>query len=242
MNKLGKTNYYQRILLKISGESLQGIKKFGIDSKILQHLVQEIKDIVNLSVQVGIVIGGGNIFRGSDLIKIGINKVIADEIGMLATIMNSLAIQDALHRSSVKVNLMSAIPINGICEIYSWEKAISLLNDQYVVIFAAGLGNPFFTTDSAACLRGIEINADIILKATQVDGIFSNDPLLDQCATLYKKLTYQEVLDNKLKVMDFTAFILARDHQIPIQVFNVTKPGALRRIIFGEIEGTLITC
>ncbi|WWO97515.1 MAG: UMP kinase [Candidatus Dasytiphilus stammeri] len=241
MKKLVKKNY-QRILLKISGKYLQGMKNFGIDPKIIKHLVKEIKDIVNLSVQVGIVIGGGNIFRGSNLIKVGFNKVISDQIGMLATVMNGLAIQDAFHRSYVKSRIMSAVPLNGICDVYSWAKAIDLLKNQYVVIFCAGIGNPFFTTDSAACIRGIEINADIILKATKVDGIFSNDPLIDQCATLYKKLTYQEVLDKELKVMDFTAFTLARDHHIPIQVFNVSKLGALRRIIFGEIEGTLITC
>ncbi|WWO99915.1 MAG: UMP kinase [Candidatus Dasytiphilus stammeri] len=233
---------YQRILLKISGESLQGMKKFGIDPNFINHIVKEIKDIINLSVQIAVVIGGGNIFRGSDLIKVGINKVIADQIGMLSTIINGLAIQDALHRSYVKTHLMSAIALDGICDIYNWAKAISLLNNQYVVIFSAGIGNPFFTTDSAACLRGIEINADIVLKATQVDGIFSSDPLINPSATLYKKLTYKEVLDKKLKVMDYTAFTLARDHLIPIQVFNVTKPGALRRIIFGHIEGTLITC
>ncbi|WWO98882.1 MAG: UMP kinase [Candidatus Dasytiphilus stammeri] len=241
MNNLTITNY-QRVLLKISGESLQGIKDFGVDIDIINHLVKEITDLVNLSVQLGIVIGGGNIFRGSDLVKLGINKVVADHIGMLATVMNSLIMQDALHRSSIKTSMMSAIPLNGICEIYSWTKAISLLKNQYVVIFLAGMGNPFFTTDSAACLRGIEIKADIILKATQVDGIFSADPLIDPSATLYKKLSYKEVLEKELKVMDLTAFTLARDHLIPIQIFNITKSGALRRIIMGEIEGTLITC
>lgn len=232
---------YQRILLKLSGEALQGSEGFGIDALVLDRMAQEIKELVELGIQVGVVIGGGNLFRGAGLAKAGMNRVVGDHMGMLATVMNGLAMRDALHRAYVNTRLMSAIPLNGVCDAYSWAEAISLLRNNRVVIFSAGTGNPFFTTDSAACLRGIEIEADVVLKATKVDGVFSEDPVKNPQATLYETLTYQDVLEQELKVMDLAAFTLARDHNLPIRVFNVNKPGALRRVVMGEREGTLIS-
>lgn len=231
---------YRRILLKLSGEALMGDEGFGIDPKILDRMAQEIKELVELDVQVGVVIGGGNIFRGEGLAKAGMNRVVGDHMGMLATVMNGLAMRDALHRAFVNARLMSAIPLNGVCDAYNWADAISLLKSGRVVIFSAGTGNPFFTTDSAACLRGIEIEADVVLKATKVDGVFSADPMKNPEATLYSNLSYNDVIDQELKVMDLAAFTLARDHSMPIAVFNMNKPGALKRVIMGEPEGTLI--
>ncbi|MGP1958983.1 MAG: UMP kinase [Arsenophonus sp. NC-CH8-MAG3] len=232
---------YKRILLKLSGEALQGSEGFGIDASVLDHIAHEIKELVELSTQVGIVIGGGNLFRGIRLTEAGMNRVVGDHMGILATVMNGLAMRDALHRAYVNAKLMSTIPLNGMCDNYSWTKAISLLRNGRVVIFSAGTGNPFFTTDSAACLRGIEIEADVILKATKVDGVYSCDPSKYSDAVFYKKLTYQDVLERELKVMDLAAFILARDHNLPIRVFNMNKPSALHRIMMGENEGTLIS-
>ncbi|MDT1010955.1 UMP kinase [Plesiomonas shigelloides] len=232
---------YQRILLKLSGEALQGAEGFGIDPSILDRMAQEIKELVELGVQVGVVIGGGNLFRGAGLAKAGMNRVVGDHMGMLATVMNGLAMRDALHRAYVNTRLMSAIPLNGVCDNYSWAEAISLLRNGRVVIFAAGTGNPFFTTDSAACLRGIEIEADVVLKATKVDGVFTDDPAKNPDVVLYETLSYQEVLEKELKVMDLAAFTLARDHGMPIRVFNMNKPGALRRVVMGEREGTVIS-
>lgn len=232
---------YQRILLKLSGEALQGAEGFGIDPSILDRMAQEIKELIELGVQVGVVIGGGNLFRGAGLAKAGMNRVVGDHMGMLATVMNGLAMRDALHRAYVNTRLMSAIPLNGVCDNYSWAEAISLLRNGRVVIFAAGTGNPFFTTDSAACLRGIEIEADVVLKATKVDGVFTDDPAKNPDAVLYETLSYQEVLEKELKVMDLAAFTLARDHGMPIRVFNMNKPGALRRVVMGEREGTVIS-
>ena len=216
---------YKRILLKLSGEALQGTEGFGIDASILDRMAQEIKELVELGIQVGA----------------GMNRVVGDHMGMLATVMNGLAMRDALHRAYVNARLMSAIPLNGVCDSYSWAEAISLLRNNRVVILSAGTGNPFFTTDSAACLRGIEIEADVVLKATKVDGVFTADPAKDPTATMYEQLTYSEVLEKELKVMDLAAFTLARDHKLPIRVFNMNKPGALRRVVMGEKEGTLIT-
>ncbi|MGL4733819.1 MAG: UMP kinase [Enterovibrio sp.] len=231
---------YQRILLKLSGEALQGNEGFGIDASVLDRMAQEIKELIEIGVQVGLVIGGGNLFRGAGLAKAGMNRVVGDHMGMLATVMNGLAMRDALHRAYVNARLMSAIPLNGVCDNYSWSDAISQLRSGRVVIFAAGTGNPFFTTDSAACLRGIEIEANVVLKATKVDGVYSEDPHKNPNAKLYSQLSYQDVLEQELKVMDLAAFTLARDHQMPIRVFNMNKPGALRRVILGEKEGTLI--
>lgn len=232
---------YQRILLKLSGEALQGAEGFGINANVLDRIAQEVKELVELSIQVGVVIGGGNLFRGTGLAKAGMNRVVGDHIGMLATVMNGLAMRDALHRAYVNARLMSAIPLNGVCDNYSWAEAISFLCNNRVVIFASGTGNPFFTTDSAACLRGIEIKADAVLKATKVDGVFSADPIEYTNAILYDQLSYQDVLKRELKVMDLAAFALARDHNLPIRVFNINKPGALRRVVMGDKEGTLIT-
>lgn len=232
---------YNRILLKLSGEALQGDEGFGIDASVLDRMALEIKELVEMGIQVAVVIGGGNLFRGAGLAKAGMNRVVGDHMGMLATVMNGLAMRDALHRAEVNARLMSAIPLNGVCDDYRWTEAISLLRHGKVVILSAGTGNPFFTTDSAACLRGIEIEADIVLKATKVDGVYSADPVKDPTATLYKTITYEKVLDDELKVMDLAAFTLARDHNLSICVFNMNKAGALRRVILGEQEGTLIT-
>ncbi|GAB6264209.1 UMP kinase [Photobacterium sp. CCB-ST2H9] len=231
---------YQRILLKLSGEALQGDEGFGIDAHVLDRMAQEIKELVELGVQVGLVIGGGNLFRGAGLAAAGMNRVVGDHMGMLATVMNGLAMRDALHRAYVNAKVMSAIPLNGVCDSYNWAEAISQLRQGRVVIFSAGTGNPFFTTDSAACLRGIEIEADVVLKATKVDGVYSEDPVKNPEAVLYDKLGYQDVLEKELKVMDLAAFTLARDHGMPIRVFNMNKPGALRKVVMGEAEGTLI--
>lgn len=231
---------YRRILLKLSGEALMGDEGFGIDPKVLDRMAQEIKELVELGVQVGLVIGGGNLFRGKGLSEAGMNRVVGDHMGMLATVMNGLAMRDALHRSFVNARLMSAIPLNGVCDDYNWAEAISLLKSGRVVIFAAGTGNPFFTTDSAACLRGIEIEADAVLKGTKVDGVYSDDPAKNPEAVLHKALSYDEVLEKELKVMDLAAFTLARDHSLPIRVYNMNKPGCLRSVVMGEDEGTLI--
>ena len=231
---------YKRILLKLSGEALQGDEGFGIDASVLDRMALEVKDLVEMGVEVALVIGGGNLFRGAGLAKAGMNRVVGDHMGMLATVMNGLAMRDALHRIEVNARLMSAIPLNGVCDDYRWTEAISLLRHGKVVILSAGTGNPFFTTDSAACLRGIEIEADVVLKATKVDGVYSADPVKHPDAQLYKTLSYEKVLDDELKVMDLAAFTLARDHNLPICVFNMNKPGALRRVILGEQEGTLI--
>ena len=232
---------YKRILLKLSGEALQGDEGFGIDPSILDRMALEIKELIEMGVEVGVVLGGGNLFRGAKLAKAGMNRVVGDHMGMLATVMNGLAMRDALHRADVNAKLMSAFQLNGICDTYNWSEAIKMLREKRVVIFSAGTGSPFFTTDSAACLRGIEIEADVVLKATKVDGVFTADPAKDPTATMYEQLTYTEVLDKELKVMDLAAFTLARDHKLPIRVFNMNKPGALRRVVMGEKEGTLIT-
>lgn len=232
---------YRRLLLKLSGEALMGEENFGIDPKVLERMAQEIKELVELGIEVGLVIGGGNLFRGEGLAKAGMNRVVGDHMGMLATVMNGLAMRDALHRAFVNARLMSAIPLNGVCDSYNWADAISMLKTGKVVIFSAGTGNPFFTTDSAACLRGIEIGADVVLKATKVDGVFDSDPEKNPDAVLYQQLAYNEVLEKELKVMDLAAFTLARDHSIPIRVFNMNKPGCLKRVVLGEQEGTLIS-
>lgn len=231
---------FKRVLLKLSGEALEGKEDFGIDPEILSRTAAEIKELVDLGIEVGLVIGGGNIFRGAKLAKAGLNRVVGDHMGMLATVMNGLAMRDALYRQGVTATLMSAIPLQGVCTTYSWTDAIHDLKSGRVVIMSAGTGNPFYTTDSAAILRGIEIEADVVIKGTKVDGVYSADPMKNPDATLYHSLSYQEVVEKELKVMDLSAFILARDHQMPITVFNMNKPGALLRVIHGEEEGTLI--
>ena len=234
-----KTNY-RRILLKLSGEALMGEEGFGIDPKVLDRMAQEIKELIEMGVQVGLVIGGGNLFRGAGLAEAGMNRVVGDQMGMLATVMNGLAMRDALHRAFVNARLMSAIDLTGVCDSYNWAEAISLLKSGRVVIFAAGTGNPFFTTDSAACLRGIEIGADAVFKGTKVDGIYSADPVTNPDAELYSNLSYDTVVEKELKVMDLAAFTLARDHSMPIRVFNMNKVGLLKAIILGSSEGTTI--
>ena len=231
---------YQRILLKLSGEALAGDEGFGIDPQVLDAIALEIGQLVGIGVQVGLVVGGGNLFRGKALQESGLDRVAGDHMGMLATVMNGLAIRDALERSNIRTRLMSAIPMSGVVEHYDHRNAIRYLKNGEVVIFCAGTGNPFFTTDSAACLRGIEINAELVLKATRVDGVYSADPLKVPDATLFEHLTYDQVLDQKLEVMDLTAICLCREHNMPVRVFRMSKPGALLSIVVGGDEGTLI--
>lgn len=232
---------YKRILLKLSGEALMGEEDFGIDPKVLNRMALEIGQLVGVGVQVGLVIGGGNLFRGAALNAAGMDRVTGDHMGMLATVMNALAMRDALERSNISTSVMSAIPMSGVVEHYDRRRAIRNLKNGEVVIFSAGTGNPFFTTDSAACLRGIEIDADLVLKATKVDGVYNADPMKDSAAVKYDSLSYDEVLDKKLGVMDLTAICLCRDHNMPVRVFNMNKPGVLIGIMVGESEGTLIS-
>ncbi|TGG95122.1 UMP kinase [Natronospirillum operosum] len=231
---------YKRILLKLSGEALAGSKGFGIDPKVLDRMALEIGQLVGIGVQVGLVIGGGNLFRGQELSAAGLDRVTGDHMGMLATVMNALAMRDALERANIRTRVMSAIPMSGIVEHYDRRTAVRYLNQSDVVIFSAGTGNPFFTTDSAACLRGIEIDADIVLKATNVDGVYTADPKKDPEARKYDVLTYSEVLDKQLGVMDLTAICLVRDQNMPVRVFDMNQHGSLVRLVVGENEGTLI--
>lgn len=217
-----------------------GEQNFGIDPQVLTYISQEVKRQINKGIQVAIVIGGGNIFRGVGLAASGMDRVAGDHMGMLATVINSLALQDSLEKNGVPARVMSALPIHQVCEDYIRRKAIRHLEKGRVAIFAAGTGNPFFTTDSAASLRGIEIEVDVVIKATKVDGVYSADPVKDPDATLYDNLTFDEVLDKKLNVMDATAIVLCRDHKMPIRVYNMTKEGALDRVLNGEQEGTLV--
>ncbi|MEE4245512.1 MAG: UMP kinase [Kangiellaceae bacterium] len=233
---------YKRILLKLSGEALMGSEQFGIDPQVLDRMASEIRSIIDAGVQVGIVIGGGNLFRGEKLARAGMNRVAGDHMGMLATVMNSLALQDALERTSIETRVMSAISLTGVCEDYNRRFAIRYMEKGQVVIFCAGTGNPFFTTDTAACLRGIEIEADLICKATKVDGVYSSDPAKNTDAVKYEELSYEEALQKQLAVMDLTAFCLARDHDKQIRVFNMNNPGALIRVATGDNEGTIIKC
>jgi uridylate kinase len=231
---------YKRILLKLSGEALTGSENFGIDPRILDLMALEIGQLVGIGVQVGLVVGGGNLFRGAALQSAGLDRVTGDHMGMLATVMNALALRDALERSNIATQVMSSIPMSGVVDHYDRRKAIRALSNGDVVIFAAGTGNPFFTTDSSACLRGIEVNADVVLKATKVDGVYSADPMKVSDAVRYDRLTYDEVLDKKLEVMDLTAILLCRDHNMPVRVFEMEKQGALLNIVRGGDEGTLI--
>lgn len=231
---------YKRILLKLSGEELMGQEGFGIDPRVLDKMALEIGQLVGIGVQVGLVIGGGNLFRGAALSEAGLDRVTGDHMGMLATVMNALAMRDALERSNIQSRVMSAIPMSGVVEHYDRRAAVRYLQAGEVVIFSAGTGNPFFTTDSAACLRGIEVNAELVLKATKVDGVYSADPLKDPKAVKYDRLTYDEVLDKKLGVMDLTAICLCREHKMPLRVFKMAKNDALLSIVMGADEGTLI--
>ncbi len=231
---------YRRILLKLSGEALLGDADYGIDPAVLRRLAAEVHALVDRGVQVALVIGGGNIFRGAGLAESGMDRVSADHMGMLATVMNGLAMQDALEREGVFTRVMSAIKINQVCEDYIRRRAIRHLEKGRVVILAAGTGNPFFTTDSAASLRAVEIGADLMLKATKVDGVYSADPVKDPAATRYDYLTYDQVLDQRLSVMDATAIVMCRDQNMPIVVFDINRPGALASIIDGEAVGTRV--
>ena len=233
------TPKYKRVLLKLSGEAL-GNGDVGIDPSVLDKTALEIGQLVGIGVQVGLVIGGGNLFRGAALHDAGLDRVTGDHMGMLATVMNALAMRDALERANIHTVVMSAIPMSGVVEHYDRRMAIRLLEEGNVVIFAGGTGNPFFTTDSAACLRGIEIDADIVLKATKVDGVYTSDPVQDPSATRFDTLTYDQVLEKQLGVMDLTAICLARDHEMPLRVFAMNQIGALRNAVVGDDEGTLI--
>ncbi|MCB1603703.1 MAG: UMP kinase [Gammaproteobacteria bacterium] len=231
---------YKRILLKLSGEALMGEEDYGIDPKVINRIAEEIHQIHQLGVQVGIVIGGGNIFRGAGLAKSGIDRVTGDHMGMLATVMNSLALQNAIEKQGTKVRVMSAIQIHEVCEDYIRRRAIRHLEKGNITVFAAGIGNPFFTTDSAASLRAIEVNAEVVLKATKVDGVYSADPVKDNNAIKYDTLTYDEVIENKLAVMDTAAVVLCRDQGMPIRIFNMGQSGALMKIVKGENIGTIV--
>jgi uridylate kinase len=233
---------YQRILVKLSGEALMGGGDYGIDPVILRRIALEIQELLALGVQVAVVIGGGNIFRGAGLARAGMDRVTGDHMGMLATVMNCLAMQDALESLGSHARVMSAIRINQVCEDYIRRRAIRHLEKGRVVLFGAGTGNPFFTTDTAASLRAIEIGAQLLLKATKVDGIYSADPVKDPTAVRYPTLTFDRVLDERLAVMDATAIVMCRDNQLPLQVFNLNNGGDLLRIVRGEEVGTVVTC
>ena len=231
---------YQRILLKLSGEALMGSDAFGINRETVGLIVAQLKEVADLGVQIGIVIGGGNIFRGVSQGAAGMDRATADYMGMLATVINALALSDAMNRAGVVTRVQSALNIEPVCEPYIRGKAIRYLEEGKVVIFAAGTGNPFFTTDTAAALRGRETEAQIVLKATKVDGVYTADPMKDPTATRYAKLTFDEAFVKNLKVMDATALALCRDQKLPINVFSIFKTGALMRVVMGEDEGTLV--
>jgi uridylate kinase len=230
-----------RILVKLSGEALLGAADYGIDALVLKRVAGEIRDVQALGVQVAIVVGGGNLFRGAGLARAGMDRVTADQMGMLATVMNALALQDALEQQGLQARVMSAIRINEVCEDFIRRRAMRHLEKGRTVVFAAGTGNPFFTTDTAASLRAIEIEAQLLLKATKVSGIYSADPLKNPAAQHYPRLTYDRVLDERLDVMDATAIVMCRDYHMPLRVFNLGIPGELLRIINGEDVGTLVT-
>jgi uridylate kinase len=231
---------YRRILLKLSGEALMGDDDFGINQDTIKRMVNEIAEITEMGVQVAVVIGGGNIFRGMAGGAVGMDRATADYMGMLATVMNSLALSDALEKNGVMSRVMSAINIEQVVEPYVRPKALQYLEEGKVVVFAAGTGNPFFTTDTAAALRGAEIGAEVVLKATKVDGVYSADPNKDASATRYDEISFDEAMARNLQVMDATAFALCRDRNLPIRVFSIFKDGALKRVVMGEEEGTLV--
>ncbi|MCP4996342.1 MAG: UMP kinase [Gammaproteobacteria bacterium] len=231
---------YQRILLKLSGEALMGEGDFGIDPAVLARVASDVRDLAQTGIQIGLVIGGGNIFRGAGLAQSGINRVSGDHMGMLATVMNSLAMQDALSKLGLDTRVMSALAIDQVCESYVQREAVAHLEQGRVVIFAAGTGNPYFTTDSAASLRAIEINADVLIKATKVDGVYSADPMKHTDAVFYPRLSYDRALVEGLQVMDATAIVLCRDNDMPLRIMNINEQGALMRLINGEDVGSLV--
>ena len=231
---------YKRVLLKLSGEALMGEDAYGINRATLERIVAEVAEIVRMGVEVGIVIGGGNIFRGVALGAAGMDRATADYMGMLATVMNALALQDAMRQIGVASRVQSALNIEQVVEPYIRGKAMRYLEEGKVVIFGAGTGNPFFTTDTAAALRGMEMNVDIVLKATKVDGVYTDDPNVNADAMRYKRVTFDEAIVKNLKIMDATALTLCRDQNLPVSVFSIVKPAALKRVILGEDEGTLV--
>jgi len=231
---------YRRILLKLSGEALMGGGDFGIDPEVIRRLAGEVSDLAGAGVQVALVLGGGNIFRGAGLAAAGMDRVTGDHMGMLATVINSLAMQDALERVEVPTRVMSALKINEVCEDYIRRRAVRHLEKGRVIILAAGTGNPFFTTDSAASLRAVEIGADLLIKATKVNGVYSADPVSQPDALFYPRLTYNQALREDLRVMDATAIVLCRDNRIPMRVMNIYESGALMRLIIGEDVGSLV--
>jgi uridylate kinase len=232
---------YHRILVKLSGEALLGAENYGIDPEILKRIAGEIRDLNMMGVQVAVVLGGGNIFRGAGLARAGMDRVTGDHMGMLATVINALALQDALEAQGTYARVMSALRINEVCEDYIRRRAVRHLEKGRVVIFAAGTGSPFFTTDTAASLRAIEINAEILLKATKVNGIYDSDPLKNPDARRYTHLTFDQVLDDRLNVMDATAIVMCRENNLPLQVFNLFHAGDLLRIVRGEDVGTVVS-
>jgi uridylate kinase len=231
---------HRRILLKLSGEALMGTEDYGIDPKVIGRLAKEIIEVQDAGVEVGVVIGGGNIFRGAGLAAAGMDRVTGDHMGMLATVMNALAMQDAIEKLGGKARTMSAIKINEVAEDFIRRRAIRHLEKGRIVLFAAGIGNPFFTTDSAAALRAVEVGADLLLKATKVDGVYTADPKHDLDATRYEHLTYNQVIERRLEVMDTAAIALCRDHSMPLRIYDMTEPGNLMRIMRGEPVGTLV--
>ena len=236
-----ETPRFTRILVKLSGEALLGDADYGIDPVVIKRVASELRDVQALGTQLAVVIGGGNIFRGAGLARAGMDRVTADQMGMLATVMNALAMQDALEALNVHARVMSAIRINEVCEDYIRRRAVRHLEKSRIVIFAAGTGNPFFTTDTAAALRAIEIEAQLLLKATKVNGIYTADPLQDPAARHYPRLTFDRVLTERLNVMDATAIVMCRDHNLPLRVFNLNAGGHLLRVARGEDVGTLVT-
>jgi len=237
---MNRERRYQRVLLKLSGEALMGEEAFGISRTTIERMVKDIAQVTRLGVELAIVIGGGNIFRGVALGAGGMDRATADYMGMMATIMNAMALQDAMQRAGLEARVQSALNVEQVVEPYIRPKAMRYLEEGKVVIFAAGTGNPFFTTDTAAALRGSEMGAQIVLKATRVDGVYSADPQLDPSAVRYTRISFDDALARNLQIMDATAFALCRDQRLPIRVFNISKPGALLRAVLGEDEGTLV--
>ncbi|GAB2950247.1 UMP kinase [Aquaspirillum soli] len=237
-----RTPAYRRILLKLSGEALMGDDSYGINRETIEQIVTQIQEVLAFGVQIAIVIGGGNIFRGVAPTAAGMDRATADYMGMLATVMNALALKDAMSRRGMSARVQSALTMQQIAEPYIRSKALQYLEDGKVVIFAAGTGNPFFTTDTAAALRGMEMNVDVMLKATKVDGVYTDDPKKNPEATRYQKLTFDEAIIKNLKVMDATALALCRDQKLNIKVFSIFKEGGLRRVVLGDDEGTLVHC
>ena len=231
---------YRRILLKVSGESLAGEKKFGLDPDTLRAIAREIKDVIDLKVEIGIVVGGGNIFRGLEASAQGIDRAVADNMGMLATVVNALALQDALEKAGVPTRVMSAITMNEVAEPYIRRRAMRHLEKGRIVVFGAGTGSPYFTTDTAAALRATEIGAEAILKGTRVAGIYDRDPEKDSQAQIFSRLTYFDVLEKSLRVMDSTAITMAMEQHIPIIVFKLLEPGNMKKVVLGEVVGTIV--